>query len=81
MHNHHPEEHSLNHSQEGHNYGKVVALTIISKAFIVGIILNWAYVIIQIIIGFRINLLALLSDAGYSFLDVVALSYRYWLLN
>lgn len=33
-----------------------------------------AYVIIQIIIGFRINSLAILSNAGHNFLDVGALA-------
>ncbi|MBC7511709.1 MAG: cation transporter [Ferruginibacter sp.] len=71
-HNH--EAHNHNHSHEGHNHGKVVALTNISRAFIVGIMLNMVYVIIQVVIGFRINSLALLSDAGHNFLDVGALA-------
>lgn len=66
--------HSDHNGHEGHNHGKVIALTHVNRAFIVGIILNLAYVFIQIIIGFRINSLALLSDAGHNFLDVAALS-------
>ena len=62
-----------NNSHQGHNHG-TVELTNVSKAFIVGIILNMAYVIIQVVIGFRINSLALLSDAGHNFLDVGALA-------
>ena len=73
-HEHNHETHDHNHSHEGHNHGKVVALTNISRAFIVGIILNMIYVIIQVVIGFRINSLALLSDAGHNFLDVGALA-------
>ena len=73
-HEHNHETHDHNHSHEGHNHGKVVALTNISRAFIVGIILNMVYVIIQVVIGFRINSLALLSDAGHNFLDVGALA-------
>ena len=72
------EESQSNHvghnSHDGHNHGKVIALTHVNRAFVVGIILNLAYVFIQIIIGFRINSLALLSDAGHNFLDVAALS-------
>ena len=63
-----------NHSHENHNHGTAVVLTNVSRAFIVGIILNMAYVIIQIVIGFRINSLAILSDAGHNFLDVGALA-------
>ena len=62
-----------NNSHEGHNHG-TVELTSINKAFIIGIVLNLAYVIIQVVIGFRINSLALLSDAGHNFLDVGALA-------
>lgn len=74
MHKHSNENISHNHSHEGHNHGKVIALTDISNAFIIGIILNMAYVIIQVLVGFRINSLALLSDAGHNFLDVGALA-------
>ena len=62
-----------NHSHEGHNHG-TVELTSVNKAFIIGIVLNLTYVIIQVVIGFRINSLALLSDAGHNFLDVGALA-------
>jgi cobalt-zinc-cadmium efflux system protein len=63
-----------NHQHEKHDHHGVIELTNVSKAFIVGIILNMAYVIIQVVIGFRINSLALLSDAGHNFLDVGALA-------
>ena len=62
-----------NNSHNGHNHG-TVELTSVNKAFIIGIVLNLAYVIIQVVIGFRINSLALLSDAGHNFLDVGALA-------
>ena len=62
------------HKEHDHHHHGTVELTNVSKAFIVGIILNMAYVIIQVIIGFRINSLALLSDAGHNFLDVGALA-------
>jgi cobalt-zinc-cadmium efflux system protein len=58
-------EHHHNHSPK---------LDTINRAFIVGIILNFAYVIIQIILGLRINSLSLLSDAGHNFLDVGTLA-------
>ena len=62
-----------NNKEHNHNHGTVELINV-SKAFIVGIILNMAYVIIQVVIGFRINSLALLSDAGHNFLDVGALA-------
>src|SRR6185312_1584823 len=49
-------------------------ITGINKAFVIGIILNLTYVLVQIIIGLKINSLALLSDAGHNFLDVAGLA-------
>lgn len=46
----------------------------LNKAIIIGIVLNFLYVIIQITIGIRINSLSLLSDAGHNFLDVGSLA-------
>ena len=48
-------------------------ITSLNRAFIIGIILNFSYVIFQIVVGFRINSLSLLSDAAHNFADVVAL--------
>lgn len=62
------EHHSHNHSHS-HN----VVLTNINKAFVIGIILNLLYMIVQVVIGFRIKSLSLLSDAGHNFLDVAGL--------
>ena len=56
-----------------HNHGSVV-LSNVNRAFIAGIILNLAYVIIQVVIGIKINSLSLLSDAGHNFLDVGGLA-------
>ena len=66
-----------NHSEEshaGHNHSHTPVLTHLNTAFIVGIVLNLAYVLIQIIIGLKIKSLALLSDAGHNFLDVAGLA-------
>jgi cobalt-zinc-cadmium efflux system protein len=49
-------------------------ITGINKAFVIGISLNLGYVLIQIIIGLKINSLALLSDSGHNFLDVAGLA-------
>jgi cobalt-zinc-cadmium efflux system protein len=50
-----------------------IVLTSVSKAFVVGIILNSAFVIIQAGIGLQIKSLSLLSDAGHNFADVASL--------
>lgn len=62
------------HSHAGHSHSHVPEITSINKAFIVGIVLNLAYVIIQVGIGLKINSLSLLSDAGHNFLDVAGLA-------
>lgn len=64
------------HSTEGHaghNHGHVPVIKNLKKAFIIGIVLNFAYVIVQVVIGLKINSLSLLSDAGHNFLDVAGL--------
>lgn len=69
------EEKSQRHDKHaGHNHAHVPVITNLNRAFIIGIALNFAYVVIQIIIGLRIHSLALLSDAGHNFLDVAGLA-------
>ena len=68
-------EHHHNHDQHaGHSHSHAPVITHVNKAFIAGIILNLAYVIVQIVIGLKINSLSLLSDAGHNFLDVAGLT-------
>lgn len=45
-----------------------------NRAFVAGIVLNLAYVVVQIVAGLKINSLSLLSDAGHNFLDVSSLA-------
>jgi cobalt-zinc-cadmium efflux system protein len=57
----------------GHEHNQNVITTEIegiNKAFVLGIFLNLAYVLVQVIIGLKISSLSLLSDAGHNFLDV-----------
>ena len=73
-HDHSHDDHSEHdHSHHGHHHGPIT-ITNLNKAFIVGIVLNLAYVLIQVIIGLNINSLSLLSDAGHNFLDVAGLA-------
>jgi len=68
------EHNHSDHNHAGHSHSHVPVITNLNKAFIIGIILNLAYVIIQIVIGLKINSLSLLSDAGHNFLDVAGLA-------
>jgi cobalt-zinc-cadmium efflux system protein len=68
-HSHH--EHS--HSHPGHAHGHVAELRSVNSAFIIGIILNLAFVIIEAVVGLIIHSLSLLSDAGHNLADVASL--------
>ncbi len=62
------------HEHTGHSHSHVPEITSINKAFVVGIVLNLAYVVVQVGIGLHIHSLSLLSDAGHNFLDVAGLA-------
>jgi cobalt-zinc-cadmium efflux system protein len=64
-HDHHGEAHShAGHSHAPANFG---------RAFAIGISLNLAYVIAQVVFGIVAHSLALLADAGHNFGDVLGL--------
>ena len=48
--------------------------TKIKSAFLVGISLNFFFVVVEVVVGLYINSLSLLSDAGHNLADVVALA-------
>ncbi len=77
-HNHahdHSHSHGHDHSHGGHHHHHTVtAADVASKAFIFGIILNGAYVVIQVIAGIVTHSMALLSDAGHNLSDVASLA-------
>jgi cobalt-zinc-cadmium efflux system protein len=56
-----------------HAHHHTTSVTNVDKAFVVSIILNTAFVIIEFITGFYTNSLALLSDAGHNLSDVATL--------
>lgn len=69
MEHQHDHSHSHGHSHHHHTVDPVNMNT----AFIVGIILNFAFVLIEVIAGFYNHSLSLLSDAGHNLADVGAL--------
>ena len=56
------------HSHHDHEHGNDFA-----QAFAIGIALNAGFVAVEVIFGFRANSMALLSDAGHNFSDVLGL--------
>ncbi len=59
---------------EGHNHNLPDPGRNISAAFITGIALNFLFVLIEAVVGFSVNSLSLLSDAGHNLTDVVTLA-------
>jgi cobalt-zinc-cadmium efflux system protein len=59
--------------EHSHN-DNTAEITGINNAFFIGIVLNLGYVLVQIVIGIKINSLSLLSDSGHNFLDVAGLA-------
>jgi cobalt-zinc-cadmium efflux system protein len=56
-----------------HAHHHTTTVTNVGKAFVISIILNTAFVVIEFIAGFYTNSLALLSDAGHNLSDVATL--------
>ena len=65
--------HDHSHSEHHHHHGPV-ELTNVNRAFIVGISLNFIFVLIEVFVGLYIHSLSLLSDAGHNLADVGALA-------
>ena len=71
-HDHHDHDHH-GHDHAGHSHGKIIELKSVNSAFIIGIILNLAFVVIEVMAGLYIHSLSLLSDAGHNLADVASL--------
>ena len=71
----HQHSHSHDHSHGlGHHHHHQVDLKSVNQAFVVGIILNLAFVLIEAVVGLAIHSLSLLSDAGHNLADVASLA-------
>jgi len=62
------------HHHSHHHHNHAVTLTGVNTAFIVGIALNFLFVITEAVAGLLIHSLSLLSDAGHNLADVAALA-------
>jgi cobalt-zinc-cadmium efflux system protein len=66
-HDHHDRSHGHDHAGHSHapdNFG---------AAFAIGVTLNTAFVVAELVFGYAANSLALISDAVHNFSDVIAL--------
>jgi cobalt-zinc-cadmium efflux system protein len=67
----HTHAHSHGHS---HSHQHTVSAEQVNNAFIVGISLNFLFVIIEAFTGLKVHSLSLLSDAGHNLADVASLA-------
>jgi cobalt-zinc-cadmium efflux system protein len=75
----HAHDHHCNHDHNhDHGHGHSHAPTDFNRAFAVGVILNSALVIGQLVFGLIAHSLALIADAGHNFADVLALLLSWW---
>ncbi len=56
-----------------HNHNHLLTSNNYNKAFLVGIILNVLYILVEVFYGLLINSMALLADAGHNLSDVLGL--------
>ncbi|MBS1949314.1 MAG: cation transporter [Bacteroidetes bacterium] len=68
----HSHQHSHSHSHSHHHHA--VDVKQVNRAFVIGIVLNFIFVIIEALVGLFIHSLSLLSDAGHNLADVASLS-------
>lgn len=64
--------HSHDHGHD-HAHSHQVTLTKVNAAFIIGISLNFLFVVVEVITGLFIHSVSLLSDAGHNLADVAGL--------
>ena len=65
--------HSHDHGHGHHHHHHDLKLADVNRALVIGIVLNIIFVVLEIAAGLWYNSLALLSDAGHNFSDVIAL--------
>jgi len=70
----HSHSHSHDHAHGLGHHHHPVEIKSVNRAFVIGIILNFAFVLIEAIIGLAIHSLSLLSDAGHNLADVASLA-------
>jgi cobalt-zinc-cadmium efflux system protein len=63
----------MEHNHSHHDHSHLAVLTNVNSAFVIGILLNVLFVVIEAVVGFSIHSLSLLSDAGHNLADVGSL--------
>jgi cobalt-zinc-cadmium efflux system protein len=63
----------MTHGKHGCSMGHGVANTSFTSAFAIGVVLNFAFVLLEVTFGFFAHSLALIADAGHNMSDVLGL--------
>ena len=69
----HSHNHDHDHHHDHHHHHTVTDLSALNRAFYIGIGLNLLYTLIEFVVGFKVNSLALISDASHNLSDVASL--------
>lgn len=81
-HDHHGHEHDHGHSHDhhdhGHAHGHVHAPASFGTAFVIGISLNFGFVLLETTYGLIADSVALVADAGHNLADVLGLVLAWW---
>jgi len=70
----HSHSHGHSHGHDHHHHDHTPKLDHLNTAFIVGIILNSAFVVLEVVFGLWSHSLSLLTDAGHNLSDVAGLA-------
>src|ERR1700739_1243784 len=62
------------HSHNDHSHGHNHAPSDFGWRFMVGVVLNLVFVVVEAVFGFAVNSLALVADAGHNLSDVLGLA-------
>ena len=73
-------EHVDHECEQAHSHGPGHGHTLkdFNRAFAIGVVLNMALVVAQVIFGLVAHSLALVADAGHNFADVLGLMLAWW---
>jgi len=66
-------EKKMSHHQHDHHDHSIKSLKHITRAFYIGIVLNLGFTIIEFVVGYTSNSLALIADASHNLSDVASL--------
>jgi cobalt-zinc-cadmium efflux system protein len=78
-HDHHGHDHhDHDHHSHGHGHGHVHAPASFGTAFLVGITLNFGFVLLETAYGLIAGSIALVADAGHNLADVLGLVLAWW---